>query len=105
MPGDTEAMRREYQRRRDIMYRLINGIDGLSCIMPQGAFYFFVNITGTGLTSRQFADRLLEAEHTIVVPGTAFGPAGEGYVRLSYAADEETLRSGMARIAHFVKSL
>lgn len=103
--GDTEAMRREYQRRRDIMYRLINGIDGLSCIMPQGAFYFFVNITGTGLTSRQFADRLLEAEHTIVVPGTAFGPAGEGYVRLSYAADEETLRSGMARIAHFVKSL
>lgn len=103
--GDTEAMRQEYQRRRDIMYRLINDIDGLSSIMPKGAFYFFVNVSGTGLTSREFADRLLEETHTIVVPGTAFGPAGEGYVRLSYAADEETLRSGMARIARFVESL
>lgn len=103
--GDVAAMRQEYQRRRDLMVRLINEIDGLSCITPKGAFYIFMNIRDTGLTSRAFADRLLDEYHTIVVPGTAFGDEGEGYVRLSYAANEETLKAGMARIAQFIASL
>ena len=102
---DIEAMRQEYQRRRDLMVRLINDVDGLSCITPKGAFYIFMNIKETGLTSRVFADRLLDEYHTIVVPGTAFGEEGEGYVRLSYAASEETLKEGMKRIARFVASL
>ena len=102
---DVERMRKEYQSRRDLMYKLINQTKGVSCIVPKGAFYIFMSIKGTGLTSREFADRLLDEQHAVVVPGTAFGPEGEGYVRLSYAADEKTLREGMRRIAAFTESL
>lgn len=102
---DIEAMRVEYQARRDLVCKRINSIDGLSCITPKGAFYIFMNIKGTGLSSREFADRLLDENRVVVVPGTAFGAAGEGYVRLSYATSIGNLIKGMDRMAAFVASL
>jgi aspartate aminotransferase len=75
----------EFRRRRDVTVGGLNAIDGISCVEPQGAFYAFPNITGTGLTAGELADRLLYKAGVAALPGTAFGPWGEGYLRLSYA--------------------
>ncbi|NLV48435.1 MAG: aminotransferase class I/II-fold pyridoxal phosphate-dependent enzyme, partial [Clostridiaceae bacterium] len=80
-------------------------IDGLSFIEPQGAFYLFINISQTGLTSESFANGLLNEEKVVVVPGRAFGSTSASYVRLSYATSMDQLREGMARIARYVKRL
>lgn len=102
---DVEMMRREYEKRRNVICSMLNEIDGLSFAVPKGAFYVFVNIKSTGLSSIEFVEQLLEKYHTVVAPGTTFGEAGEGYIRLSYATSEENIRAGMKRIADFVKSL
>ena len=100
-----DAMVAQFQNRRDIVYKEINAIDGLSCVKPRGAFYAFVNIRGTGLSSEEFATRLLEEKHVGLVPGTGFGASGEGFVRISYATSTENIREGIRRIGEFVKEL
>ena len=95
----------EYQRRRDYIYEHLNQIPGLHCIKPKGAFYVFVNISGTGLTAVEFADRLLDEAHVAVVPGDHFGSGtGANYVRISYATSMENIIAGVERIARFCKN-
>ena len=101
----VEEMKRVYLRRRELMVNGLNSIDKISCLMPRGAFYAFANISRTGLSSREFAVRLLQEKHTVVVPGTGFGQAGEGFIRLSYATSEEKIVEGLKRMGEFVKSL
>ena len=103
--ADAARMRDAYRRRRDVIVRGINAIPGLSARTPEGAFYLFVNIQETGLTSEAFAMRLLEEGRVALSPGSAFGPSGEGFVRISYASDEAVLRKGVARIAAFMARL
>jgi len=101
----TDWMISRYKARRDRLVADLNAIPGIHCDRPQGAFYAFPNISGTGLSSLEFADRLLDAEGVAVTPGEAFGPGGEGYVRLSYANSDEMLQEGARRIKRFVDNL
>lgn len=101
----VEEMKQVYLQRRELMINGLNSIDKISCLMPRGAFYAFANISRTGLSSREFAVRLLQDKHTVVVPGTGFGQAGEGFIRLSYATSEEKILEGLKRMGEFVKSL
>ena len=105
-PGEpVEDMVRIYAERRAYLCEAVQSIDGLSCVEPQGAFYLFINISQTGLTSESFANGLLNEEKVVVVPGRAFGSTSASYVRLSYATSMDQLREGMARIARYVKRL
>ena len=105
-PQDYNAyMVEQYKARRDLLMERIAGIPGMSCRTPKGTFYAFVNIRGLGMTSEEFANRLLESKQVVVVPGTAFGEKGEGYIRISYAASREEITEGMDRIEAFVKEL
>ena len=94
-----------FRRRRDLFVEGINNIDGRSCVKPKGAFYLFVNIKKTGLTSDEFAVRLLREAKVGVIPGSGFGDEGEGYVRISYVVSEDDIREGLKRIEGFVRSL
>lgn len=98
---EVEKMRQEYQRRRNLVVSRLNAM-GLTCFKPGGAFYVFPDIRATGMTSRDFANRLLEEENVAVVPGTAFGACGEGFVRCCYAASTEKLTLAMEKMAQFV---
>lgn len=102
---DVQEMVKEYQRRRDYAVSAINAIDGLSCKTPGGAFYIFVNIKSLGKTSAEMADYLLETAKIAAVPGSAFGPQGEGYVRLSYACSYERIVEAMERMKKAVEAL
>ncbi|MCX7842593.1 MAG: aminotransferase class I/II-fold pyridoxal phosphate-dependent enzyme [Clostridia bacterium] len=99
---DIEAMTREYNRRRRMM---IDGFTkaGLKCFEPLGAFYVFPSITSTGISSNEFCERLLMEERVAVVPGTAFGNCGEGFVRACYASSVDNISEAMSRIHRFVK--
>ncbi len=101
----TRYMLGRYQVRRDMLVAALNQIPGITCELPQGAFYVFPNISGTGLDSTTFADRLLDGSCVAVTPGVAFGHAGEGHVRLSFANSDEMLADGAQRIRDFVASL
>lgn len=101
---DMAPMLRAYEQRRNFL-RAAFAEAGLPMHNPAGAFYAFPRIAGFGLTSREFAVRLLDAENVAVVPGTAFGACGEGFVRCSYATGMEQLKEAAARIARFVKTL
>ncbi|MCL4559343.1 MAG: pyridoxal phosphate-dependent aminotransferase [Chloroflexi bacterium] len=101
----TDYMVGRYRLRRDKLVSQLNSIPGIKCELPQGAFYAFPNIAGTGLADLDFTDRLLEAEAVAVTPGVAFGPAGKGYVRLSFANADEILDEGAERIRRFVSNL
>ena len=94
----VESMRSEYQRRRDLIVDGLNAIPGFSCQKPQGAFYAFPNINGTGLNSTELANVILEKAGVALLPGTAFGDYGEGYLRLSYATSMENIQKGLERI-------
>jgi len=96
----VEDMRKVFESRRDEAYELINSIDGLSVIKPDGAFYLFINIKGVSNDSMEFSKQLLAQEGVAVVPGIAFG--AEGYIRLSFATDIDTIREGIKRIERFV---
>ncbi|MFN5516096.1 MAG: pyridoxal phosphate-dependent aminotransferase [Cyanobacteriota bacterium] len=98
----TEMVAAFVQRRR-VMVEGINQIPGLSCPTPFGAFYVFVDVSKTGLTSLQFSDALLERQQVAVIPGLAFGE--DQCIRLSYATDLETIKTGLARLGAFVASL
>lgn len=102
---DLVEMLEVFRRRRDLIYQEINRIPKLSCRKPKGAFYLFVNIKETGLTSDEFAVRLLKEAKVAVVPGDGFGEEGAGYVRMSYVTSEENIRLGTKRIREFVEKL
>lgn len=99
-----EMMRDSYHQRRDFLVKRFNEI-GLECHTPGGAFYVFPDIRCTGLSSKEFATRLLETENVAAVPGGAFGPSGEGFLRCCYATGMEDLRKAMNSIERFVLSL
>lgn len=100
----VEAMRQSYQRRRQLFVDGLNRI-GLPTAMPQGAFYCFVDIRSTGLTSEQFAVQLLESQRVAVVPGPVFGLGGEGFVRCCFATDLDQLKLALERMDAFCQSL
>ena len=101
---DVELMRREYELRRNFVVTSFNEI-GLECFKPKGSFYVFPKITSTGLTSSEFSLRLLKEKNVAVVPGTAFGPSGEGFVRACYATSLDQIKVAMPRIADFCDSV
>jgi len=96
----AEEARATYRIRRDFLQRRLQEA-GLPSVRPDGAFYLFVDVRGTGLSSREFALQLLEEEKVAVVPGDAFGPGGEGFVRCSYATSLERLEAAADRISKF----
>ena len=100
----VSEMKAEYNRRRRL---IVDGFNkaGLTCREPKGAFYAFPCIKSTGLSSEEFCERLLEAKHVAVVPGTAFGKGGEGFVRASYCYSTEHIIEALRRIEEFVKEL
>lgn len=102
--GEMQKMVREYNRRRRLVVGGLNKI-GLDCFEPRGAFYAFPSIKSTGLTSEEFAGRLLKEEKVAVVPGNVFGECGEGYLRCSYATSHEELVKALARIEAFIGKL
>ncbi len=103
--SDIAVMKAEYKKRRDCIAAGINAIPGLHAMVPDGAFYLFVNIKSTGLTSEEFAMRLLEEGHVALTPGSAFGPSGEGFVRISYATSIPVIEEGVRRIGNWMKTL
>ena len=98
------SMRREYELRRNYIVSGFNEL-GLECFKPRGAFYVFPKISSTGLTSREFSLQLLREKKVAVVPGTAFGPSGEGHVRCSYATGLEQIKVALERIGEFCSKL
>ena len=99
---DIETMRGSYLNRRNLIWSAFRNM-GVPCFKPQGAFYAFPDITCTGLSSYDFARKLLDEEAVACIPGSAFGACGEGYVRCSYATDIEQLREAMLRFSRFVE--
>ena len=91
--------------KRDFVVEAFNKIDGIDCMTPDGSFYVFPDIRGTGMTAQQFADYLVEDHQVGVVAGNAFGDRGEGHIRFTYAAPDEILEEGMDRIAKAVEAL
>ena len=92
----------DYDRRRRVMVKGLNAI-GLSCFEPKGAFYAFPSVKVTGLSSQDFAERLLLEERVAVIPGSAFGDSGEGYVRCCYATALDDIREALRRMRRFVQ--
>ena len=101
--ADMEEMREQYRLRRNFLVHSFRAM-GLPCFEPRGAFYLFPSIKSTGKSSHDFAFSLLKAQEVAVVPGTAFGASGEGYVRCSYATGMDQLQIAVERIAEFVGS-
>jgi len=96
-------MKEQYHRRRDYVARRFNEI-GIPCHVPKGSFYLFPDIRPSGMDSTAFATQLLDREKVAVVPGTAFGPAGEGFVRVSFSTSYENLIEACNRIEHFLQT-
>jgi aspartate/methionine/tyrosine aminotransferase len=94
----VNVMVNEYQRRRDAIVGGLNALPGFACQKPQGAFYVFPNITGTGVSSTELANLILEKAGVALLPGNSFGQYGEGYLRLSYANSIENIQKGLERI-------
>jgi len=94
----VDDMVTEYQLRRDVIVAGLNNIPGITCRKPQGAFYAFPNIKGTGMTSNELANLILEKAGVALLPGSSFGAFGEGYLRLSYANSIPNIEKGLARI-------
>jgi aspartate/methionine/tyrosine aminotransferase len=99
----SEAMIAEFRRRRDAFVTALNEIPGFRCAMPEGAFYAFPNIEGTGWKSKPLADALLEQAGVACLSGTSFGAYGEGYIRFSYANSMENLMEAVLRIEAFLR--
>src|SRR2546423_1637534 len=104
-PESEHAVRRMvkvFEHRRDLVVDGINEIPGMRCARPQGAFYAFPNIEGTGFDEHELAGRLLSEAGVAVLPGTAFGHAGKGFIRLAYTQSEDEPTLGLRRIKEFV---
>ena len=97
-------MVKEYDRRRRLMVSGFNKL-GLTCREPKGAFYAFPSISSTGLSSDEFCEKLLKSKKVAVVPGTAFGKGGEGFVRASYCYSAEHIIEALRRIGEFIEEL
>jgi aminotransferase len=102
--ADTIEMREQYRLRRNFIVNAFNQI-GLQCHLPRGSFYAFPCIRSTGLDSKQFAVRLLESEKVACVPGSAFGPSGEGFLRCCFATALDRIETACERIDRFVQRL
>jgi len=100
--ADAAEMREQYRVRRNFLVSALNAM-GLNCHLPRGSFYAFPSVESTGLTSKEFAVRLLQAEQVACVPGSAFGPSGEGYLRCCFATSLDQLQVAAERIERFVK--
>ena len=101
---EIEYMKDCYNQRRRMLLSGLNEI-GLTCFEPEGAFYMFPNISGYGLTSEQFCEKLLYDEKCAIVPGSAFGESGEGFARVSYAYSVEHISRAIDRLDRFLKKL
>lgn len=101
---EVEKMVAEYDRRRQTIVKGFRDM-GLSCFEPKGAFYCFPSISSLGMTSDEFCNRLLEAEKVAVVPGSAFGDSGEGFIRVSYAYSIDSIKKALEKIDRFIQSL
>lgn len=101
--ASLKTMLTAFDRRRKFLHAELNNIPGIKCLLAEGAFYLFPNISSFGLTSVDFCARLLEAEKVACVPGSAFG--AEGYIRLSYATSDEIIAKGVSRLAKFCATL
>ncbi|MCB0726285.1 MAG: pyridoxal phosphate-dependent aminotransferase [Ignavibacteriae bacterium] len=102
-PQDSvEKMKEEFMKRRDIIVEGLNSIKGFSCIVPNGAFYAFPNITKTGYTSKELSDHILYKGGVASLAGTAFGAFGEGYLRFSYANSRENIQEAIKRIKEII---
>ena len=102
--NDVQMMREAYDQRRRFVLHAFKEM-GLDCFEPEGAFYAFPSIKRFGMTSDEFATRFLREEKVAVVPGTAFGASGEGFLRVSYAYSLKNLKEALGRMANFVKRL
>lgn len=92
-----------FQKRRALMLEALAGMPGVTCATPRGAFYVFPRIEAGGMDDMELAERLIEEAHIAVTPGSAFGPAGKGHVRISYATSEAQITSGMQRLRAFLE--
>lgn len=101
----VKEMQALYRHRKALLVEGINSVDGVSCKDPKGAFYIFANIKSTGLSSREFCTRLLDEEQMLIIPGDGFGPGGEGFVRFSYATNDDNIKLGVEKLNRFVKKL
>lgn len=101
---DVAMMRESYNQRRRYLMHAFKEM-GLECFEPYGAFYVFPSIKEFGMTSEEFANRLLQEEKVAVVPGTAFGDCGEGFLRISYAYSIENLKIALGKIEAFITRL
>ena len=101
--AEMEQMREQYRLRRNFIVKSFNEI-GLPCHLPVGSFYSFPDIRSTGLSSKEFSVKLLEQERVAMVPGTAFGPSGEGHVRASFCSAMTDIEKAIERTARFVRS-
>jgi aminotransferase len=102
---DLAAMLESYKRRRQVLLECLDGIDGIRYNKPKGSFYVFANIKAFGKPSKEFAMDLLKTKGVCLIPGTAFGERGEGYVRISYATSEANILEGMGRLKDYVETL
>jgi aminotransferase len=104
--GEKEMLRmkEEYRQRRNLIIKRLNDM-GLPCHKPRGSFYVFPKISGTGLSSKEFSERLLNEQKVAAVPGTAFGECGEGFIRCAYAASMEDINEAMNRFEKFLATL
>ncbi|MEO0140735.1 MAG: pyridoxal phosphate-dependent aminotransferase [candidate division WOR-3 bacterium] len=102
---EMERLRAVFQKRRDLIVKLLREIPGITFVEPRGAFYALVNIRKTGMRSEEFSDYLLSEYGVATVPGTSFGPAGEGYIRFSFATGTENIEEGITRFGEAVKRL
>ena len=98
----VSRMVKVFEHRRNLVVDGLNAIPGMRCARPQGAFYAFPNIEGTGFDEHELADRLLSEAGVAVLPGTAFGHAGKGFIRLAYTQSEDELKVGLDRIREFI---
>ncbi len=101
---DIEKMRTSYDHRRKLMLKGLRDL-GLDCFEPRGAFYIFPCIRRSGLSSEEFCTRFLQEERVAVIPGDAFGPGGEGFVRMSYASSVENLEMALSKLGKFLERL
>ena len=105
-PQDSvDEMRAEFKKRRDWLVDALNKIEGISCKLPRGAFYAFPDISSFGISSKEFADRLLDEEGVALAWGTSFGEYGEGHIRISYATSLDNLKEAVNRIKRFTERL
>ena len=98
-------MRKAFLERRDIIVKGLNEIPGFTCLLPEGAFYAWANITGTGLSSNELSQYLLHEAGVACLPGTSFGSGGEGYLRFSYATPIDIILEAITRIKQAIERM